>query len=424
MSGKQLTVAELMARAAEEGRAKDAPRRRRRRSLDEGGVSVAELTGSIPKVNKKPAESKHSSVPIDPPEEELAVQQAQTARAVQDVQQVPTVQEQPVKPVQPAQSKVREEVKHDLSADETVVLSVVSEDDPVRLTTDTFPALAKNSDGSPRGLVDESNRSDSSAKSPVGSADTSYAHDSYDDADYADEDEYQETSYQDNSSYDDSAYSHTAYPESPYGDSDYADSDYADSTDADTSADLDSSYPDPDALTAVHPVVQLDEEEHNEYSDEDYASTYQVDDDFESEEDYADEDEAYEDESYAHEDLDEDQVAEVETSNEENDFDDDFDDDEELETEADEQGAGGKVSALSVFFMVILAIAIGAGLFKGFELLWVNLGRIITSVLAVAVSCGIVGIVHTLRTERDGMSMFLAGLAGLAITFGPLLLVQ
>lgn len=64
MADKQLTVAELMARAQKEN--PDAqPRRRRRRSLDEGGISVAELTGSLKAVDACPAEVKHSSVPID-----------------------------------------------------------------------------------------------------------------------------------------------------------------------------------------------------------------------------------------------------------------------------------------------------------------------------------------------------------------------
>lgn len=63
---KQLTVAELLARAGKESDADEEKKpRRRRRSLEEGGVSVAELTGSIPKVKAKPSESRHSSVPID-----------------------------------------------------------------------------------------------------------------------------------------------------------------------------------------------------------------------------------------------------------------------------------------------------------------------------------------------------------------------
>ncbi|RSZ64364.1 hypothetical protein EAH68_05055 [Corynebacterium hylobatis] len=69
MSDKQLTVAELLARAGREKEGEETPRRRRR-SLEEGGISVAELTGSIPAVKEKPVESKHSSVPIDGPEPE------------------------------------------------------------------------------------------------------------------------------------------------------------------------------------------------------------------------------------------------------------------------------------------------------------------------------------------------------------------
>ncbi|MDK8450355.1 hypothetical protein [Corynebacterium mastitidis] len=68
---KQLTVAELLERAqANRGSAQRASGRRRRRSLEDGGISVAELTGSLSRVKEKPAESKHSSVPIDTPESE------------------------------------------------------------------------------------------------------------------------------------------------------------------------------------------------------------------------------------------------------------------------------------------------------------------------------------------------------------------
>lgn len=63
---KQLTVAEILARAQQDNPDAGA-RRRHRRSLEEGGVSVAELTGSIKKVEARPVESRHSSVPIDAP---------------------------------------------------------------------------------------------------------------------------------------------------------------------------------------------------------------------------------------------------------------------------------------------------------------------------------------------------------------------
>ena len=66
MADKQLTVAELLARAEKENPS-GSRRPRRRRSLEDGGVSVAELTDSFKKVDAKPAEVKHSSVPIDAP---------------------------------------------------------------------------------------------------------------------------------------------------------------------------------------------------------------------------------------------------------------------------------------------------------------------------------------------------------------------
>ena len=66
MADKQLTVAELLARAEKETPS-GSRRPRRRRSLEDGGVSVAELTDSFKKVDAKPAEVKHSSVPIDAP---------------------------------------------------------------------------------------------------------------------------------------------------------------------------------------------------------------------------------------------------------------------------------------------------------------------------------------------------------------------
>ena len=65
----KLTVAELLARdkkARGEKGGKDEKRsRRHRRSLDEGGISVAELTGNLKKVEASPAEAKHTSVSID-----------------------------------------------------------------------------------------------------------------------------------------------------------------------------------------------------------------------------------------------------------------------------------------------------------------------------------------------------------------------
>lgn len=99
MADKQLTVAELMARAQQEN--PDAqPRRRRRRSLDEGGVSVAELTGSLKAVDARPAEVKHSSVPIDAEPAEPA-EPSKPVRPAEPTQQEKSGQ----KPAAPAAQK-------------------------------------------------------------------------------------------------------------------------------------------------------------------------------------------------------------------------------------------------------------------------------------------------------------------------------
>ena len=107
MADKQLTVAELMARAQKEN--PDAqPRRRRRRSLDEGGVSVAELTGSLRAIDAAPPESKHSSVPLDAESDKPAAAKSVSApkpeaTAVTKAEQA-TKPDPAKKPEQPTQS--------------------------------------------------------------------------------------------------------------------------------------------------------------------------------------------------------------------------------------------------------------------------------------------------------------------------------
>ncbi|MCQ9351768.1 hypothetical protein NQ015_02620 [Corynebacterium sp. 153RC1] len=126
MTEKQLTVAELLARSGKAAGEGESTRRRRRRSLEEGGISVAELTGNIPKVDAKPAESKHSSHPID--EEHAEPKPSPNPK--------PAFNAAKVAPAEPekAPSKVAD--------DETIVLSVVDEKDPVRLTTGSFKAVS------------------------------------------------------------------------------------------------------------------------------------------------------------------------------------------------------------------------------------------------------------------------------------------
>lgn len=231
MSDKQLTVAELLARAANEGPTTDVPRRRRRRSLEDGGISVAELTGSIPAVKEKPAESKHSSVPIDPPEAEPTPEPdvVVTEEVVEEEPQVPT----------PA-------------TDQTVIFQKIDADD--------------------------------------------------EDADVDKQEE-------------------------------------------------------EEAATGEIPALEAPEPE-----------------------------------------------AELEIV-------------EEAEVEE-------KTSLTGIILMTIIGVVLGVVVFKGFELLWENLSRPIVAAMAVVVTGVMVGVVKALRTSNDGLSMFLAAVVGLVMTFGPLLIVM
>ena len=350
MSEEKLTVAELMARAAKEGHSTDAPRRRRRRSIEDGGISVAELTGSIPAVKEKPAESKHSAVKIDDPAEpeqkpepkaepkaepksepkaepkpepktpatpaakteqkpgQKPAQKASTSTpapkaegktadlATEKVVDKPA--DKPAPKAEPKLSVVKDKAEKDApatparpapSTDETIVLSIVDEKDPIRLTTGAFPVV-------PPLAVKPT-----PAVAPAAGATGEEAAD----AEFA-----------------------------------------AGASPADTTQ--------MDAVTG----------------DFDRVDTTDRDGD--------------------HED-------------------------------ATEESA--KISVFSVLLMAIVGVVLGAAVFLAFEMLWERLSNWLVAILAVAVTLGMVGIVHALRTSRDGFSMVLAGIVGLVMTFGPLLVV-
>ncbi|GAB3073857.1 hypothetical protein [Corynebacterium aquatimens] len=135
MPDKQLTVAELLARAQQENPQAEGeqPRRRRRRSLEDGGVSVAELTGSLKAVDARPAEVKHSSVPIDEPapapQKPTAAQPAPAQPAApQPAAQKPAAPKPEVKKIQP---QTPEKPKAQApGADDTITLRKFTADKP------------------------------------------------------------------------------------------------------------------------------------------------------------------------------------------------------------------------------------------------------------------------------------------------------
>ncbi|MDK7237904.1 hypothetical protein QP460_010485 [Corynebacterium amycolatum] len=108
MSEEKLTVAELLARRQKEGAPSEPPRRRRRRSLEEGGVSVQELTGSIPRVKAdEPRRGAHALSNADDDQtttsdllaDEAAANAAEEAQATEPEVEAPELSEAVAEPV-------------------------------------------------------------------------------------------------------------------------------------------------------------------------------------------------------------------------------------------------------------------------------------------------------------------------------------
>lgn len=98
MSEEKLTVAELLARAGREAEPTDGRRRRRRRSLEEGGISVADLTGKHRRVE---AEGPHRAAHAAPEPE--AEQPAPAAPAPEAAAPEPAPADEPAVPAEPAE---------------------------------------------------------------------------------------------------------------------------------------------------------------------------------------------------------------------------------------------------------------------------------------------------------------------------------
>lgn len=340
---KQLTVAELLARSSKERERRgaseqgtdgtEAPRRRRRRSLDEGGISVAELTGSIKRVQSEPARSRHA---------ETTTSAASAASATKKTSQ-PSASSTPAKSA-PAKSaatsakpasaakptsevKAEPEKKADTpSTDDTTVISKVeadaqkSEAKPSASKSATADSATAKSAGAKR--TGAKSTGSAAAKSSASQAPAAKADET------------------------------TVMP---------AQSPQATTSSAKPAAAAGSAQAG-DAATGEIPVVATGSQADSaELAERDY-------DDVEAEED-------------------------------------------------------GKLSAVSIVVLALVGIILGAIVFKGFEVLWGRFDRILVSILALVVSGAMVGVVHALRTARDSVSMTLAGVVGLVLTFGPLLII-
>lgn len=272
---KQLTVAELLARNAKDRPGEEKTPRRRRRSLDEGGISVAELTGNFEKVKATPAEAKHSNVSIDETAPVIPAPKKETKKESKE--------ETPKKeaPKQEAAPKTKKSDKPQAAA-VPVDKPAESESKPSQPSDDDTRVIRKVKDEPKAEEKPEAKTAAPVDEKPRGAA------------------------------------------ENPF-----------------TTGELE--------------AVDEDVDEYDEHYDE-------------------------EDE--------------------------------------------GKLNPFAVVLLALVGIVLGAIVFKGFEILWDRFDRLVVLVLGVVVTGVIVGIVHALRTSRDGLSMFLAAVAGLVLTFGPLLVVM
>lgn len=95
----------------------------------------------------------------------------------------------------------------------------------------------------------------------------------------------------------------------------------------------------------------------------------------------------------------------------------------DLDDQDESVSEGEGMNPVAVILLALAGIVLGVVVFKGFEMLWDALNNYLVAALAVGVTGVMAGIVHALRTERDGLSMTLAVIVGLLLTFGPAVLV-
>lgn len=342
---KQLTVAELLARNAKEreGRAEksasaketegaeaqEAPRRRRRRSLDEGGISVAELTGSIKRVEAEPAGSRHSSTSDSP---------AAVTRASKTTEK-------------PAESKSSEAKAPEAKPEAKPAAKAGEKADAKEASKGTAAAKsaeAKPTDAKPAAKASE--KIEKKAEKPAND-DTTVIQKV--DAPAEDSSKAKDAAAGPKAAKTDETTVMPAQPATAATGVKAAEAKTATASPA--AKDTES--------TGEIPVVEDERQP-------DSAKLAQRDD-----------------------------------------------------AELDEAEDDGKLSAVSIVVLALVGIIVGAIVFKGFEVLWGRFDRIIVSILALVVTGAMVGIVHALRTARDAVSMSLAGVVGLILTFGPLLII-
>lgn len=439
MSEEKLTVAELLARRQKEGAPSEPPRRRRRRSLEEGGVSVQELTGSIPRVKAdEPRRGAHALSNADDDQtttsdllaDEAAANAADEAQATEpeveapehsegvaesvvvaegadssehevqaeaeaEADEVAEVAEEPVAPVAPAapqQEQAAQSTPTVQPAAPAVPLAIPMEPRPVMVNSErseityTFTEL--------RDMADESQQI--GEPGPVARAVLTGSN-AYDDRPTASipvvQDNVDESS-EASAESDDVDGEQLAEAEAAQETATFEAAD----ADADTGAASKAAV-----AAAVAPEV---------------AQTEDAQADIEQAEDAPAE------------------AAQVETTPPQAAADEKQAEPRDVVKREESKSSKGKAVArdgyaednsLSVpllLIQVFVGLIAGALVFLGFTMAWSSLPKIVVVIMALVVAGGFAGMANYLRREKDKLTPILAGLVGLALTFGPWILFQ
>ncbi|WP_286683210.1 hypothetical protein [Corynebacterium sp. S1S1] len=439
MSEEKLTVAELLARRQKEGAPSEPPRRRRRRSLEEGGVSVQELTGSIPRVKAdEPRRGAHALSNADDDQtttsdllaDEAAANAAEEAQATEpeveapehseavaepvvvaegadssehevqaeaeaEADEVAGVAEEPAAPVAPAapqQEQAAQSTPTAQPAAPAVPLAIPMEPRPVMVNSErseityTFTELRDMADesqqlGEPgpvaRAVLTGSNAYDDrpTASIPVVQDNVDEESEASAESDDVDGEQFAEAE----------AAQETATFE-------------AADADADTGAASKAAV-----AAAVAPEVAQAEDAQADIEQAEDAPT---------------------------------EAAQVETTPTQAAADEKQAEPRDVVKREESKSSKGKAVArdgyaednsLSVpllLIQVFVGLIAGALVFLGFTMAWSSLPKIVVVIMALVVAGGFAGMANYLRREKDKLTPILAGLVGLALTFGPWILFQ
>lgn len=382
---EKLTVAELLARSGRTS--SDSGRRRRRRSLDEGGISVAELTGAIPVVEDTESEASTAPAPGDDKREQPTADRAEAgakqAEKAEKPQQSKAAEKAAAKKAEEAAAKKAAEDKAKKAAEEKAAAKKAAEDKAKKTAAQKAEqkkpgpktAAAAGSAIVDRREVPAQRPEEKTSEIPAVTDKAARAQKNTEpsteqtalitkvSADRAEGDEAAKGA----SAKDASA------TKAPAKDADRKDAEYKGSGAGATVAAAAAGAAGTAAATRGPEAEQKGEQP----APEEFHSPEELEE--------------------LQRTLGEDEVIEYEDDT---------------------------ISWPSLIGQAIAAILVGIGVFLGFKLLWGSLPAVLVLVLALAVTLVMVGVVHALLRHRDKLIMILTFVVGLVLTIGPRLIMS